>query len=242
MEEGHDNIVILCPESVLRAFFIEVILMKLSVKKLCVLAMLAAVSFIVANTLYISIFPTASFLKYEPKDVIITIGGFLYGPLASLLISAAVSLPEMLISGSGPIGGVMDVLSTCSFACVAALLYKRRHTLAGAVSGLALGSALMVAAMLLWNWLITPLYMGYPREAVEAMLLPVFLPFNLLKAGLNSALVLFLYKPVVTALRKAGLVEVNAANSNSSKLGTYLFAAVLLITCILLILVIKGIL
>ena len=216
--------------------------MKLSVKKLCVLAMLAAVSFIVANTLYISIFPAAPFLKYEPKDVIITIGGFLYGPLASLLISVVVSLPEMLISGSGPIGGVMDILSTCSFACVAALLYKRRHTLAGAVSGLALGSVLMVIAMLLWNWLVSPLYMGVERAVIESMLLPIFLPFNLLKTGLNSALVLFLYKPVVTALRKAGLVEAPAKGKGASRLGIYLFAAVLLITCVLLILVIKGIL
>ena len=216
--------------------------MKLPVKKLCVLAMLAAVSFIVANTLYISIFPAAPFLKYEPKDVIITIGGFLYGPLASLLISVVVSLPEMLISGSGPIGGVMDILSTCSFACVAALLYKRRHTLAGAVSGLALGSVLMVIAMLLWNWLVSPLYMGVERAVIESMLLPIFLPFNLLKTGLNSALVLFLYKPVVTALRKAGLVEAPTKNKGTSRLGIYLFAAVLLITCILLILVIKGIL
>ena len=216
--------------------------MKLSVKKLCVLAMLAAVSFIVANTLYISIFPAAPFLKYEPKDVIITIGGFLYGPLASLLISVVVSLPEMLISGSGPIGGVMDILSTCSFACVAALLYKRRHTLAGAVSGLALGSVLMVIAMLLWNWLVSPLYMGVERAVIESMLLPIFLPFNLLKTGLNSALVLFLYKPVVTALRKAGLVEAPTKNKGTSRLGIYLFAAVLLITCTLLILVIKGIL
>ena len=216
--------------------------MKLSVKKLCVLAMLAAVSFIVANTLYISIFPAAPFLKYEPKDVVITIGGFLYGPLASLLISVVVSLPEMLISGTGPIGGIMDILSTCSFACVAALLYKRRHTLAGAVSGLALGSVLMVIAMLLWNWLVSPLYMGVERAVIESMLLPIFLPFNLLKTGLNSALVLFLYKPVVTALRKAGLVEAPTKNKGTSKLGIYLFAAVLLITCILLILVIKGIL
>ena len=216
--------------------------MKLSVKKLCVLAMLAAVSFIVANTLYISIFPAAPFLKYEPKDVIITIGGFLYGPLASLLISVVVSLPEMLISGSGPIGGVMDILSTCSFACVAALLYKRRHTLAGAVSGLALGSVLMVIAMLLWNWLVSPLYMGVERVVIEGMLLPIFLPFNLLKTGLNSALVLFLYKPVVTALRKAGLVEAPTKSKGTSRLGIYLFAAVLLITCVLLILVIKGIL
>ena len=224
----------------LRAFFIEVNPMKLSTKKLCVLALLASISFIVANSLYISIFPAAPFLKYEPKDVIITIGGFLYGPLASLLVSVVVSLPEMLISGTGPIGGAMDILSTCSFACVAALLYKRKHTLAGAVSGLALGSVLMVAAMLLWNWLVTPWYMGVERAMVEGMLVPIFLPFNLLKAGFNSALVLFLYKPVVTALRKAGLVEGSAQKCGSSKLGIYIFAGILLITCILLVLVIQG--
>ena len=216
--------------------------MKISIKKMCVTAMLAAIAFVVANTLHISIFPTAPFLKYEPKDVVITIGGFLYGPLASLLISVVVSLPEVMVSGTGPIGCVMDVLSTCSFACVAALIYKKRHSLTGAIGGLCLGTVLMVAAMLLWNWVVSPLYMGVARPAVEGMLLPVFLPFNLLKAGLNSALVLFLYKPIVTALRKARLVESQSRNNGSSKIGLYLFAAALLINCIVLILVIKGIL
>ena len=117
----------------LRAFFIEVTQMKLSVKKMCVLAMLAAIAFVLANTLHISIFPAAPFLKYEPKDVVITIGGFLFGPLASLLISVVVSLPEVMVSGTGPVGCLMDVLSTCSFACVAALFYKKRHDLTGAI-------------------------------------------------------------------------------------------------------------
>ena len=31
----------------------------------------------------------------------------------------------------------------------------------------------MTIIMLLWNYLITPLYMGYPREAVVEMLLTV---------------------------------------------------------------------
>ena len=123
MEEGHDNAVVLCPESMLRAFFIEVTQMKLSVKKMCVLAMLAAIAFVLANTLHISIFPAAPFLKYEPKDVVITIGGFLLGPMASFITSLAVSLIEMVtISETGPIGCLMNLLSTCSFACVAALV------------------------------------------------------------------------------------------------------------------------
>ena len=112
--------------------------------------------------------------------------------------------------------------------------------MSGAVCGLLLGSVVMVVTMLLWNWLITPLYMGVSREAVEGLLLPAFLPFNALKAGLNSALVLGLYKPLVTALRKAGLVERHEGQKGSSKVGIYLFAAGLLITCVLLLLVLQG--
>ena len=98
----------------------------------------------------------------------------------------------------------------------------------------------MVVTMLLWNWLITPLYMGVDRATVEGMLIPAFLPFNLLKAGLNSALTIGLYKPLSTALRKIGLVEARTAGAKSSKTGVYLFAGALLLTCSLLLLVFQG--
>ena len=210
---------------------------KLSVKKLVLMAMLAAIAYMIMALVLI---PVVLFLKYEPKDVVITIGGFLLGPMASFVISLLVSLIEMVtVSDTGPIGCLMNLLSTCSFACVAAFIYKKQHTLKGAIAGLAAGSVFMVGIMLLWNWLISPLYMGVERSAVEALLLPAFLPFNLLKAGLNSGLTLFLYKPVVTALRKTKLVE-TGNSTGTSKVGIYLFAAGLLITCILLLLVFQG--
>jgi riboflavin transporter FmnP len=207
------------------------------VKKLVLIAMLAAISYLIVSLIRI---PVVLFLSYEPKDMIITIGGFLLGPLASFIISLVVSLLEMVtISQTGPIGGLMNLLSTCSFACTAAFVYKKRHTISGAVMGLALGTVAMVAVMLLWNWLITPLYMGVSRQAVEEMLLPVFLPFNLLKAGLNSAFVLVLYKPLVSALRKTGLISTKSAGG-SAKVGIYLLGAGLLISCILLLLAFQG--
>ena len=211
--------------------------MKISVKKMVLLAMLAAVSYMLVTLVRI---PVVLFLKYEPKDVVVTIGGFLYGPMASFVISAIVSLLEMVtISETGPIGCIMNLLSTCTFACTAAYIYNRKHTLSGAVAGLVTGSIVMVAAMMLWNWLITPLYMGGDREAVEALLLPAFLPFNSLKAGLNTALVLMLYKPLVTALRKIGLVQSGSTGSGKSKAGIFLLGAILLITCVLLILALQ---
>jgi riboflavin transporter FmnP len=209
-----------------------------SAKKLVLLAMLSAVSYLIVSLIRI---PVVMFLNYEPKDVIITIGGFLMGPMASFIISLVVSLLEMVtISQTGPVGALMNLLSTCSFACAAAFVYKKRRTLSGAVLGLVCGTVAMVAVMLLWNWLITPLYMGVTREAVQGMLVPVFLPFNLLKAGLNSAFVLLLYKPLVTALRKTGLVSMKPEKSGSAKPGIYLLGITLLVCCILLLLAFQG--
>ena len=210
-----------------------------SVKEMVLIAMLAAIAYVIVAFIRI---PVVLFLKYEPKDVIITIGGFLLGPLAAFITSLVVSLVEMVsISDTGPIGALMNLLSTCSFACTAAIFYKKRHTLSGAMLGLLLGSVVMVAAMLLWNWLITPLYMGVDRPTVEAMLVPMFLPFNLLKAGLNSALVLVLYKPLVTALRKANLVPSQPTSSGyANKTGVWILGLILLATCILLLLVFQG--
>ena len=208
------------------------------IKKLVLIAMLAAIAYIMVFEIRI---PVVLFLKYEPKDVIITIGGFIMGPTAAFVISLIVSLIEMVtISETGPIGALMNLLSTCAFACSAAFVYKKKHTIGGAIAGLGVGTVVMVAVMLLWNWLITPFYQGAPREAVEAMLLPIFLPFNLLKAGLNSAFILGLYKPLVTALRKTRLIDGKEKKSTGSKWGVYALAVGLLATCIMLLLVFMG--
>ena len=209
-----------------------------SVKKMVLLAMMAAIAYVMMCFIRI---PVVLFLKYEPKDVIITIAGFLFGPLSSFIISFIVSLVEMVtVSDTGPIGALMNLLSTCCFACTASFIYKRNRTMKGAIVSLIIGCAIMVCAMLLWNWLITPLYMGAPREEVEAMLVPFFLPFNLPKGGLNTAFVLLLYKPLVTALRRTGLIETREQAPGNSKTGVYLLGLVILVTCVLLLLVFQG--
>ena len=173
------------------------------VKKLVTLSLLAALAYVAMVLIRI---PLISFLKYEPKDVIITIGGFMYGPFAAFMMSFVVSFVEMLtVSDTGWIGAVMNLVSTCAFACTASFIYRRIHRLKGAVIGLVVGMVVMIAVMMLWNYFLTPIYMGYPRKAVAAMLPTVFLPFNATKGGINTAITILLYRPVVLALRKAHL-------------------------------------
>lgn len=216
--------------------------MKSSTKKLTTIAMLSAIAFVIVAFVRI---PVVMFLKYEPKDVIITVGGFMMGPLTSFLISFVVSLVEMVtISDTGIYGAIMNLLSTCAFACTAAFIYKKKHTLKGAVIGLVSATVLMTAVMLLWNYIITPLYMGMPRAAVAELLPTVFLPFNLFKGAVNAGITLLIYKPVVGALRKAHLIESSsgsAAKPGMLSAGPMLIALVMVITGILLALVAKGI-
>lgn len=214
--------------------------MKNNAKKLTATAMFCAIAFVAVT---IGRIPIILFLSYDPKDIIITLGGLIWGPATAFLISLVVSLVEMItISDTGVIGLIMNVISTCSFACTASFIYKKKRTLSGAIVGLLTGCVTMTTVMLLWNYLITPLYMNATREQVVAMLLPVFLPFNLLKAGLNAGFTFLLYRPVITALRKSGLVEQSkAGETKKTSWGIIVVASLIIVTCILFVLSLKGI-
>lgn len=215
---------------------------RISARTVATVGMLCAIAFVAK--LISNVFPTVSgFLSFDLKDVVIVIGGFMMGPLTAIVISVIVSLIEMLtISSTGLIGLVMNILASCSFACVAAVIYHRDRSMKGAIVGLVAGVLCMTALMLLWNWLITPLYMKVDRAVVVSMLIPVFLPFNLVKGGINATLAMLLYKPIVTALRKAHLVEESPSSGHrQTKWGVVIISAVLLVSFVLLALVLAGV-
>lgn len=185
------------------------------VLKLTLAALFSALAFL---AVFLFKIPVVLFLKYEFKDAVIALEALILGPWYAVTTSLVVSLIEMVsISDTGPIGAIMNVLSTVTYILPVALLYKRKKTLPVAVTGLVLGAVIMTVCMLLWNYLITPLYMGTPRDVVAGMLLPYFMPFNLLKGILNTAVTILLYKPVMNALRRMSLVP---KNESAKKGGT----------------------
>ena len=214
---------------------------RVSAKTVATIGMLCAIAFVAK--LISNVFPTvAGFLSFDLKDVVIVIGGFMLGPLAAFVITLIVSVIEMLtVSSTGLIGLLMNVLASCSFACVAAVIYHRDHSMKGAILSLIAGVLCMTAIMLLWNWLITPLYMHVDRSVVVSMLIPTFLPFNLVKGGINATLAMLLYKPIVTALRKARLIEEGTGAKRTTKWGVIGVSVVLLATFLLLALVLSGV-
>lgn len=215
------------------------------IKMISSLAMLTAIA--VAADIFLRLPNIGGFLTYEPKDVILTIGAFIFGPVAGLIMSLVVCTIEMVtISTTGVIGLLMNFLASGVFIGLASVIYYRKKTLSRAIIGLIAGSLSMIVIMLLWNYIMTPIFMGVPREAVLEMFLPLLIPFNAIKAGLNSALVLLLYKGVVTALRKSKLVpEREASDGSDRKMNTILIiviSAIIVITLLLVLFVFAGIL
>lgn len=209
-------------------------------KKITTIGMLCAITYVI---MAVGRIPVVLFLKYDPSDVIVTLGGLIWGPMTSCIVSVIVATIEMItVSDTGILGCIMNIVQTVSFACTASAIYKKKRTISGAVIGLFVGCVTTVSVMMLWNYLITPLYMGYPREAVIELLLPAFLPFNLLKSVLNAAITFLLYKPVITALRKSGYVAMSEKeNSKQKRNGLILLAVMIIITCVLIILSMNGI-
>lgn len=168
------------------------------VKKLTVMAMLVALSVVLVALLHFPIFPAAVFLEYDPADIPILIGTFAYGPLAGLALTLVASLIQgfTVSAGSGLYGILMHIIATSTLVLVAGGIYKVRHNKGGAVVGLVVGTVCMGIVMMCANHFITPYFMGAPVAVVDAMLLPVILPFNLIKAGVNSCVTFLVYKLV----------------------------------------------
>lgn len=226
------------PYAGLCLFYSEVLVMS-KTKKMVFCALICALSYVLTVFVRIPI-STVEFLKYDPKDVIVVIAGFIFGPLTTVTITIAVAFIEMVtISSTGIIGFIMNVISTVAFATVAAAIYKANRTMKGAILALVMGIISQTAAMLLWNYAITPLYMEVTREVIVKMLIPVFLPFNLIKSSINAALTLIIYKPFVRVMHSVGLIEKHKSVTKSSYLTLAIASIIVIGMCVGAVLILK---
>ena len=176
-------------------------------RKLTLMAMLGALAYLV---MLIGRIPVVLFLSYDPKDIVIATGAFLLGPLAG----AAISLTGLAgRDGHRQRHGLHRLLHERAVhlrvrAARRVDLQAPPHAPGRGCSAWRAGVACMVAVMIAWNYIVTPLYMtSVTRAAVaEAADSHAFLPFNLLKAALNAGLTMLLYKPVSQALARAHLL------------------------------------
>ncbi len=211
------------------------------VKKLAILAVFTALSYICVCVFRIKV---AGFLTFDIKDAIITVAAMLFGPAAGISISLAVALIEMLtVSETMFYGFIMNFLSSAAFSGVAGFIYKYKRDIAGAVIGLVSAVFALVAVMMGANLLITPYYMGMQVAEVAALIPKILFPFNLTKSILNASLVMLIYKPVSTALKRARMIKGGSSvglDKKSTVLVTAISAVILAASFVVFFIVLGG--
>lgn len=190
---------------------------KLNLQKIVGIAMFASLAFVVSLVFR---FPVM-FLTFDAKDAIITLAGFIFGPISALITSLLAATIELSISDTGIYGFIMNFTSSAVFSFTASIIYKYKRTFFGSVAAFYSASIILTLTMMGMNVLVTPYFMGVERSVVIDMLPTLFLPFNLAKALMNSAISMLLYKPVITSLRRAKLIKTADGALSRSKGGFF---------------------
>ena len=173
------------------------------------MAMLTAVSVILVAFVRIPLVPAAPFLEYDMADAPILISAFLFGTMPALTILFLVSVIQaFLFGGNGWVGLLMHFVASGALVLLVGLFYQKRRKFSDAVIGMALGTVAMTAIMIPMNYIFTVHYFGMPKQAVDAILLPGIIPFNLMKASFNSAIAAVLYKALLPFIhRNKGIIR-----------------------------------
>ena len=160
------------------------------------LAMMTAISIVLLLVVRIP-FPPAPFLVYDPADVPIYITAFAFGPVAGILVTFIVSfIQAFMLGGDGVYGFIMHFVATGLVSVIIGIMYNRSKSKKTAITALVIGVLAMTAIMCVLNLVVTSAFMGVDTKAVLAMIPTVIIPFNILKAGVNSILTFLLYKRI----------------------------------------------
>ena len=164
-----------------------------SVRELVTLAIFSALG-MALSFIQIPIFPPAPYLQYDPSGIVTLTVALMYGPAAGIMVQLVSWIPKLIMS---PLGSLLTFVAMIGAVLIVGLIYKKFHNLKGAIVAIVVGSAVFTVIAIAMNFVITPIYTpGVTVEAVASMVVPILLPFNIIKCVINGVVTSLLYKPV----------------------------------------------
>lgn len=163
-------------------------------RQLVTMALMCAIAALF-SFVQIPILPAAPFLTYDPSLMPAMVCGFAFGPGAGFAVGAVAAVIHGLILGEW-VGSLMNICATLFFVVPAALIYRKKHTLQGAIAGLIVGVVTATLGGVVANLTIGVAFWYGTPDAIMPLILPAVVPFNLIKTVLNSLLTLIVYKAI----------------------------------------------
>lgn len=165
-----------------------------STRQLVTMALMTAIA-VLLSFIEFPLLPGVTWLKFDASNMPAMVAGFAYGPGGGVAVGIVTAILHGLLMADFS-GALMNIIVVIFYILPAALIYKYKHTFAGAIIALIVGTLLAVVGAIIGNLLITPSWLGVPLDAVIAMIVPILIPFNLIKGALNSVLTLIIYKSI----------------------------------------------
>lgn len=165
-------------------------------RKLVLIAMLAAISFILMIFPQFPLIPAADFLKVEFSIIPILVGLYLFDLPAAFLILILRSVLKLLLNNEGIntwIGLPLNIVAVGSFLLIFAIFFKKDSGTRTYVTGGILATLVMTAAMVVANFVYAiPLYAKFAHFDINKIfgaskyLMAMVVPFNLLEGAIFS--------------------------------------------------------
>lgn len=169
----------------------------INTRKIALAGLLTAAS-LIASFIQIPLMPAAPWLAYDPSGIICLIAALAFGPKFGAAVAIISWLPRVFLD---PFGAIMGTLNTCAFVILAAIIYQRgKSGREASVAGMIAGAVVAVALSCAANLIVTPLYTAVTMADVAAMILPILLPFNLIKMVINVVAGQVLLTPAMNVL------------------------------------------
>lgn len=151
-------------------------------------AVLSAAAVALALLIRFPLLPGAPFLLYEPSDVPLLLGAFLLGPAWTAGIALVTALLLGIFGTGGLIGTLSRFAGSAALGVTTALVYRRVGDRSwGGWLAVLCGLAAYCLVEVIVTIVLGPLFFGSMSVAM-ATILPVVLPFNLLKGAINIVL------------------------------------------------------
>ncbi len=204
----------------------------LDTKRVAAMAIIIALYILLSwlsKILNLAFFPVAPFLKIELTDFLMLLAVRLVGIIYSSLLTISVSWLRMAYLGDGPIDVFALMLADLIFLIVFWLgdiflrkginrLIKNKTSKKVdyliTTSNVILAIIIVSFLMTLFNWLfIYDMYarfLNYTPEAIQwfkSILVPIIIPFNLLKFTINGAIFIAIYRAVIHLEKQFAVVK-----------------------------------
>ena len=164
-----------------------------------------------------------SFLEFHFDEVPALIAGFAYGPLSGFFVILVKTLVKLPMTNTMGVGELADFIYSVAFIIPAAIIYKKKRSIKGALVGLLIATAIQIlVSSFVTSFLILDFYifmMGWPKVVILNMckaanpnvtslgwtfLFFVAVPFNAMKDAIIVIITFLLYKRLHRVIDKLG--------------------------------------